>query len=63
MGLGLPKLEAPLTNRFIGPVDPTGSAEFFDIAVTERETEIQPNGVGNNLARIAMALVQSRVSG
>jgi hypothetical protein len=41
-------------------VYPTSAEEFFDITVAEGDTEIQPDGVGNNLARIAIALVQSR---
>ena len=60
IGIGRPILEAPLTNRFVGHVYPTNAEEFFDITVAEGETEIQPDGVGNNLARIAIALVQSR---
>src|SRR5690349_23625915 len=42
IGIGLPKLAAPLTNSFVNHLDAAGGEEFFDIMVAERETEIKP---------------------
>jgi hypothetical protein len=49
IGVGLPKFEAPLPDGFIGDDDSTLRQNFLNIAKTERETEIQPNSVTDNL--------------
>jgi hypothetical protein len=41
----LPKLEAPLPNRFIGDDNPALCEKLLDITLTERKAEIQPDSV------------------
>src|SRR5882762_9815865 len=53
----LPKLQTPLSHRFIGPYDPTLRQKLFDIAKTERETEIQPHSMADDFRRKAVASV------
>jgi hypothetical protein len=53
----LPKLQTPLPHGFIGDGDPSLCQQFFNIAITEGETEIQPHGVANNLSWKAKAFV------
>src|SRR5258708_28997985 len=57
VGVRLPKFEAPLPNRFIGDDDPTLGKKLFNITKTEREAEIQPDGVANDFRRKAKAFV------
>jgi hypothetical protein len=40
IGIGLPKLPAPLPDRFIGHDDSAGEQQFFHIAVAEAEAEV-----------------------
>jgi hypothetical protein len=49
--IGLPKFEAPLSDGFIGDDNPALRQNFLNITKTERETEIQPNSVTDNLRR------------
>jgi hypothetical protein len=53
----LPKLAAPLANGFIGHRDPTREEQLFDIAITEAETEAQPDSMADNLGWEAVVLV------
>jgi len=48
VGVGLAELKRPLTQGFIGHVYAAGGEEFFDIAIAQRETEIEPHGVGDD---------------
>src|SRR5258708_2847790 len=57
IGIGLPKLQTPLSNCFIGDDDPALCQQFLDIAKTEGETEIQPNGMGDNFRLEAKTFV------
>ena len=43
IGVLLPELQTPLTDRFIYHNDPTGEPELFDIMLAEARTEIQPD--------------------
>jgi hypothetical protein len=44
IGVSLAKLPAPLANSLISHMDPVSSKKFFDIAIAEGETEIDPAG-------------------
>jgi hypothetical protein len=48
---------APLPDGFVGHDQPTGEQEFFDIAVAETETEVQPDAMANDLGREAVVFV------
>jgi hypothetical protein len=63
IGVGLAEFQAPLANSFVGHPDPAGDEQLLDIAVTEGETEIEPDGVRDDLGGITVALVQSRIRG
>ena len=63
VSIDLAELETPLPQGFVGHVDAAGGEEFFDIAVAEGEPEIEPDSVGDNLSRVAVALVQVGISG
>src|SRR6266702_369155 len=51
ISVGLPEFEAPLPHRFIAHNDPSPGEKFLNITKTEREAEIQPDSVTNNLRR------------
>jgi hypothetical protein len=40
-----PELQDPPSHRFVGHVEPTLSEQILDVAIAERETHIEPNGV------------------
>lgn len=58
IGIRLPKLAAPLPNRFISHRDVACKQEVFDIATAEAEPEIQPDRMADNLRREATILVR-----
>jgi hypothetical protein len=43
-----PKLENPSPHRFVGDIQTALRKQIFDVAIAERETHIQPNGVPDN---------------
>jgi hypothetical protein len=43
-----PELQDPSPHRFIGDIQPALRKEIFDVAITERETHVEPNGVPDN---------------
>src|SRR5437763_12901235 len=49
IGRGLTKCEAPLSHRFISDDDTALGQNFLNITETEREAEIQPHSVTDNL--------------
>jgi hypothetical protein len=57
IGIGLPELQAPLLDGFIGHANPPGEQEFFHIPVAQAEAEIEPDAVANDLGREAMECV------
>jgi hypothetical protein len=57
IGIGLPELQAPLPDGFIGHANPPGEQEFFHIPVAQAEAEIEPDAVANELGREAMVCV------
>jgi hypothetical protein len=44
----LPKLPAPLVDSLIRDDDSTGKQQFFDIAVAQAETEVQPDTMADD---------------
>jgi hypothetical protein len=57
IGIGLPKLQTPLSHGFIGDDDPALSEKLFDITKTEREAEIEPHSMADNFRREAKTCV------
>jgi hypothetical protein len=58
MGMGLPKLPAPIPHGFVRENDATCGHQFFGVPVTEAETKVQPDTVADDLCRKPMALIQ-----
>ncbi len=57
VGVGLAELAAPLAQRLIGDDHPALGEQLLDIPVAEREAEVQPDGVRDDLGREPMAFV------
>ncbi len=55
-----PKLLTPLSNRFIGDGDAPFGEQLFDFTEAETEPMVEPDSVGNNFGRKAIALVAGR---
>jgi len=47
--IGSSKLQAPLTNRFVGEHDVRFDEQFFDLRETQAEPMVQPDGVTDDL--------------
>ena len=47
-GIVWPKLQTPLTDRFIGDRESTFGEKFFHLSKTEAEPMVQPDGVPDN---------------
>jgi hypothetical protein len=58
IGVLLTELAASLADSFIRDDDPTSEQEFFDLAVAQAESEIQPHSMADDLCRETMALAQ-----
>ena len=58
VGIGLPKLPAPVAYRLIRQDDPTCRHQLLDVSVAQAEAEIQPDCMADNLGWEAMALIQ-----
>jgi len=54
------EFQHPAPHRFVGDVEPSLGEEFLDIAVAQREAEIEPDRVLDDLWREAMATVAER---
>jgi hypothetical protein len=50
-----PELQDPSPHRFIGDIQTALREQIFDIAIAERETNIEPNDVPDDLRRKLMA--------
>src|SRR5262245_65227596 len=57
IGVCLAKLPAPLADGFIEHDDPADEQQFFHVTVAERQAEIQPDGVADDLSREPMMFV------
>lgn len=58
IGVGLPKLETPLPNRFVRDDDPTLRQKLLNITKTEREAKIEPNRMADDFRWKAKAFVR-----
>src|SRR5271166_26417 len=43
-----PEFQDPSPHRLVGDIEPTLGEQVFDVAIAERETDIEPNGVPND---------------
>ena len=50
-----PEFQYPSPHRFVGHIEPTLSEQIFDVAIAERETHIEPNGVPDDRGRKLVA--------
>ena len=50
-----PKLQDPPSHRFVGDIQTALRKQIFDVAIAERETHVQPNGVPDDRRRELMA--------
>jgi hypothetical protein len=57
IGVLLPELHTPLTERFVRHNDPTGEQELFDIALAEARTEVQPDPMADDLRGEAVVFI------
>jgi hypothetical protein len=57
IGILLPALQTPLTDRLIRHNDPTGEPELFDIALGEARTGVQPDTMANDLRGEAVVFI------
>ena len=57
VGIGLPKLPAPVAYRLIRQDDATCRHQLLDVPVAQAEAEIQPDTVADDLCWEAMALI------
>ena len=55
-GISRPKLQAPVSNCFIGDADTTLGQQIFDIPEAEREPMVKPDCMADNLGRESVAL-------
>ena len=51
------ELQSPTADRLVGHVDTTLAEHVLDVAVAQSEAEIEPDGLPNDDARIAVAMV------
>jgi hypothetical protein len=56
-GINRAEFDAPETYRLAIDCDATFSEEIFDVAVTEIESVVKPDGVGNDIWRESVAFV------
>jgi len=56
-GIGLPEFQHPQTNRLVSDVDASLREKILDIPGAHRKTEIEPNGLSNNVGMEAVAPV------
>ena len=52
-----PELENPLPDGFVGDVETAFGEQLFNVAVAQREAEIQPDGVLNDEDRKAVPTI------
>jgi hypothetical protein len=58
VGERLAELERPLSHRFVADEDAAGGEHLLDHPQAEREAEVEPHGVADDLGREAMAGVR-----
>jgi hypothetical protein len=60
IGILLAELAALLPDGFVGHDDAADEQELFPIAMAERKTEVQPDGVADDLTRKPVVFVEIR---
>ena len=50
-----PEFQYPSPHNFVGHIEPTLGEQIFDVAIAERETHIEPNGVPDDRGRKLVA--------
>ena len=55
--IGLPEFQHPQTHRLIADVDSSLREKILDVPVAHRKTEIEPNGLSNDVGMEAVAPV------
>jgi hypothetical protein len=60
VGILLAKLLASLADGLVGHYDASGGHQLFDITIAEREAEVQPSRVRDDLGRKSIALIAGR---
>jgi hypothetical protein len=55
-----PEFQYPSSHRFVGDIQTSLGEQIFHVAVAERETHIQPNGVPDDRGRKLMARKRDR---
>src|SRR5262245_55251278 len=58
VSINLAELEAPFSDRLIAENDTAHRQHLFNIAEAEREAEVQPHGMTDDLGREAMTMVR-----
>lgn len=53
-----PKSVAPLSDRFVGNLDPTFRQKIFDATVAEAEAVVQPNGATDDFRWKSMSVIR-----
>ena len=56
-GIGLSEFQHPQTHRLVANVYPSLREKILDIPIAHRETEIEPNGLSNDVGMEAVATV------
>jgi hypothetical protein len=51
------KLDAPKADGLVADRDPTLGKEIFDIAMTQVESVVEPDSIGNDISRESVALI------
>jgi len=59
----LPKFQTPLTDGFMGDIDPAFKQQLLHVAVTQREAIIEPDAMADDFAGKAVIFVALGVSG
>src|SRR4029078_7209342 len=60
VGVGLPELGAPAPDRLVADNDAALQHQLLDLTEAEREPEVQPHAVVDDLTRVAVSLVRRR---
>jgi hypothetical protein len=58
VGIGLSEFQHPQTNRLIGDIDFSLHEKILNIPASHRKTEIEPNGLSNNVGVEAVASIR-----
>jgi hypothetical protein len=57
-GEGWPELERSPPDRLIGDIEPTFGQDFLHISITERELQVEPDGMPDDLGRELVTAIE-----